>query len=88
MEVHFKKMHSEKITCGLCDFETKDDESLETHLFTCEIYKCIFKDLKTHINKEHNGKPTTVTHAKMDRNKADNFDDNFLISNELFRKHK
>ena len=84
MEVHFKKMHSEKITCGLCDFETKDVESLDTHLFTCEIYKCnncrkilrTIQDLKTHINKEHNGKPTTVTHAKMDRNKADNFDDN------------
>ena len=72
MEVHVKKKHSEKITCGLCDYEVNDIETLETHLFTCEIYACrdckktfkTFPDIKSHINKDHNGKNICVNHLK------------------------
>ena len=37
MEVHLGKYHSEKIECGICGFEAKDIESLDTHLSTCEM---------------------------------------------------
>ena len=38
--MHIKRNHSEIITCGMCDFEAKDIEILDTHTFTCEMYKC------------------------------------------------
>ena len=41
MEVHIGKHHSEKFECGLCGFVANDLESLETHLFTCEIFICV-----------------------------------------------
>ena len=44
LEVHVKKVHCEKIKCRLCDIETKDLESLEIHLTTCES-SCAIKVL-------------------------------------------
>ena len=36
MEVHMKRVHSETISCGLCGYEAKNIESMETHQVTCE----------------------------------------------------
>ena len=57
LEVHVKKVHCEKIKCRLCDIETKDLESLEIQLTTCESYTCFMcdqsfttvGDIKVHI---------------------------------------
>ena len=38
--VHIGKKHSENIKCGLCDTIFQNIELLETHLITCEVYKC------------------------------------------------
>ena len=73
MEIHLGKYHSDKFECGLCDSETKDFETLQTHLFTCEIYMCQsckkrFKglsDIKKHIQEEH--EKSKIYHIKMDR---------------------
>ena len=70
MEVHVKKLHSEKINCGLCNYEASELESLETHMNTCEIYKCsdckksvkTLIDMKNHLRNEHNGKVVYITH--------------------------
>ena len=47
MEVHVKSVHSEKITCGLCEYEASNVENLETRQFTCEVSKC--SECKTKI---------------------------------------
>ena len=51
IEIHIGKEHESNVQCGLCEVEIKDHEELETHLATCEIYKCencgdIFTNLK------------------------------------------
>ena len=38
MKMHIKRIHSETIECGMCDFRAKDVEILDTHTFTCEMY--------------------------------------------------
>ena len=81
MEVHLRKSNSEKIECGICGFETKDMENLDTHLSTCEMYKCgqcdekfkLLTDIKKHIQETH--KRTFIFHLKMDRNDFAEFGD-------------
>ena len=34
------RRHSETISCGMCNFEANQIETLDTHTFTCEMYKC------------------------------------------------
>ena len=61
MQVPYQKTHVEQISCGLCTHESTETDSLETHLFTCEIYKCnscgkkfkSLSDIKSHISEEH-----------------------------------
>ena len=81
MAVHVGKEHSETFECGLCDLALQEIETLETHLTTCETYKCNkcsdkFKtlgDIKTHVKDNHsteNGKLHgyyKVTHSKQNR---------------------
>ena len=74
MEVHMGKVHGEKFECGLCDYEAKDLETLETHLLTCEIFKCNickikmlqFSQLKKHFLDNHKQSEQTrdITHIK------------------------
>ena len=40
MDMHVRKKHSEIISCGMCMLEVKNEETLETHIVTCEIYQC------------------------------------------------
>ena len=76
MELHIEKYHSDILECGICEYKAEDLEALETHLFTCELFRCnhcklMMKDLKNmkeHINAEHggNGIFCDFTHTKMD----------------------
>ena len=93
MKVHYKKTHAEKLTCGLCNFESDEVEHLEMHLFTCETFKCnrcgiSFKSLpeiKVHINDEYK-KNTNIIHTKMNRNIPENVETMYHSSRDLFRK--
>ena len=78
MKVHVKKLHSETIECGLCDYEAGNLEIIETHLFTCEVFDCYycnmrFKNLDTvkqHIKTEHTDfkYEWDLSHLKLDTN--------------------
>ena len=91
MEVHLGKMHSENFECGLCDNVVKDFESLELHLFTCEMFKCCgekfkcFSDLKSHIKNDH--KEDTfiqVQHAKLKRENKEEVSCKTLWKEDVF----
>ena len=93
MKVHYQKTHGENISCGLCDHESSETENLETHLFTCEIYKCnscskTFKslpDIKGHISEEHK-ENTVILHSKMNRDNSEHVVEMKHYSKDLFRK--
>ena len=76
MEVHNGKHHSEKFECGLCDSEMKNLESLETHLNTCESFRCYrclgryktLKEVKNHFPEVHKKEHGLIDHLKIDRN--------------------
>ena len=61
IEMHIRRIHSETIACGMCDFEGKDIETLDSHTFHCEMYQCNdidcettflqLGDLRSHIQK-------------------------------------
>ena len=96
MEVHMKKNHSEKIKCGLCDCEFKSIESLDTHLQTCETYRCFDCDnifitlegVKEHVTQQHSGENVSFKHSKSDRFNADFFVDKNYNFKELFGRKK
>ena len=64
MKMHFKRLHCENISCGMCVFIAKDVDTLDIHNSTCEMYKCncvdcgktytVLRDIKEHLEKEHN----------------------------------
>ena len=64
-------------------FASKNEETLETHIVTCEIYKCnecrtkftTVSDIKKHIKEKHNGKNISLTHLKSNRKNSEFFDD-------------
>ena len=95
IEAHIKKEHSEKITCGICDYETKDIEVLETHIAACQIYKgcCkeIFKnipDIKKHVNSKHGGGRWLIKHICIDPKNSEYLVSETHYSDQLFRKYK
>ena len=57
-----QRNHAEIVACAMCNFEAKEKDFLDTHSFTCEMFKChncqstfnLFQDIKTHMSKEHN----------------------------------
>ena len=84
MDVHFGKVHSEKLECGLCEFQADDLGKLNSHIFTCEIYKCercdkIFSnlaELKAHALAKHlENKYMSIIHAKQSRNNEEDIDE-------------
>ena len=44
MKMHFQRLHSENVACGICSLEMKDIETLDIHTSTCEIFKCSWCD--------------------------------------------
>ena len=94
MEVNLGKSHSDKFECGLCEFVAKDLETLDMHLFICEIYQCEecekrykdITDIKEHLTNEHGASNTTLILAKQSRADNDEIDmveysKNFFITN-------
>ena len=75
MEMHVKKLHSEDITCGIWDLIVENVEDLETHLVTCEVYRCsdcktkfsIVSEIKKHINKDNKERNVCLTHVKTNK---------------------
>ena len=93
MEVHVSKFHAEEIECGMCEQETKDLESLETHLVTCQIYECKYceerfqsiSELKKHISEDHKGQEfIKILHAKLDISNTDKIKCRTYYSKDLF----
>ena len=94
MKMHIKKIHSEIIACGICKFETKDIEMLDTHTFTCKMYQCnviecgktvvLLKDLKLHIS-EHD-ELSSISHFKRHLINQEYFDETFYFESDLFGK--
>ena len=76
MQIHYGKYHSENFECGLCDFEAKSLEHLETHIKTCEVYECEecektstqLTGMKKHILESKKCSLTNILHIKIDRN--------------------
>ena len=64
MKMHFRRLHCENVSCGICSLDMKDIETLDTHTLTCERFKCSWCDksfdnvidIKSHSRKEHKGK--------------------------------
>ena len=94
MKVHVQKHHEEKTTCGLCDYVADDIETLETHQFTCEIFKCFnchkkftnLAALKKHVSEDHEEKSTWIAHSKKDRKNSDYYKSDDHKFKDLFNK--
>ena len=71
MKMHFRRLHCENVSCGICDLEMRDIETLDTHTLTCQRFKCNWCDtsfsniseIKSHSNQKHKGK-NYITHYK------------------------
>ena len=96
MEVHIGKIHCEKIECGMCDNIFNDMANLETHLTTCEIYKCDecsfttskLTEMKVHLNDQHSGgKGIQIIHSKQNRANREEYDCIYYTKGELFPKN-
>ena len=90
MKMHIKRLHCEKISCGICDLEFEDIETLDVHTFACERFKfnwCkkIFNkvlDIKDHAKKEHKGRSTLNLYNCM-RNNEEFFNEHLIYSKDL-----
>ena len=40
MNVHIGRYHTDQFECGICEKNLGNSEGLETHLNTCEKYRC------------------------------------------------
>ena len=91
MKMHVKKNHSETISCGLCNFEANDIETLDTHTFTCEMYKCNeckltflhLDKLRSHMKNEHYG-CGCLSHFKRQLINQEFFDETIHFASEIF----
>ena len=62
IKMHMYRNHAEIVACTMCNFEAKEEDFLDTHSFTCEMFKChncqstfnMLPDIKTHVSKEYN----------------------------------
>ena len=53
--------HAEIVACAMCNSEAKEEDFLDTHSFTYEMFKChncqstfnMLQDIKTRMSKEH-----------------------------------
>ena len=85
MKMHFRRVHSENISCGICNLEVKDIETLDIHTFICERFQCNWcaksfnnvSDMKIHGKKEHKGR-STLYHYKQTRINEEFFSETFI----------
>ena len=96
MEIHMGKIHCEKIECGMCDNIFNDLGTLETHLSTCEIYKCDecsfitshLSEMKVHLDDQHSGgKGIEIIHSKQSRANREEYDCKYYTKSELFPRN-
>ena len=95
MKMHVKRNHSEIISCGMCNFEANQIETLDTHTFTCEMYKCNvcklpflhLHTLKSHMKNEHYGSGC-LSHFKRQLINQEFFDETIHFASELFSDEK
>ena len=80
MEVHAGKTHTDNYECGLREVNFENGNDLETHINTCEIYRCKrcylkfiqLSDVKAHVEKKHKGvQSTLIQHLKISRVNSD-----------------
>ena len=91
MKMHLKRLHSEKISCGICDLEVADIETLDVHTFTCERFKCNWckktfnsvRDIKDHANKEHKGGRIALYRYNQMRNNEEFFNEHLIDIKDL-----
>jgi hypothetical protein len=90
------KEHESIAQCRLCEVAIKDFEELETHLATCDIYKCencddVFtnlKDLKMHFLNDHekeNARSVEIN-IKQNRNNSGIYDIRSYKFEDLFQQ--
>ena len=90
MGIPTARKHGENYECYLCDYESKDLETLDLHLKTCESYTCEICDEKIpqlpnvkslfeakHDAKNHTGYPNAVRHVKPSRENSEVYDNKF-----------
>ena len=95
MKMHFKRLHSETISCGMCDYQAPDLEKLDIHTFTCELYKCekcderlhSFSDIKMHIEKEHKGY-SSLRHYYRWKSNEEFFTENYHWFKDLLKNQR
>ena len=97
IEAHVRKVHEKNFDCCICDHNLKDEESLELHLNTCEIYSCdickekfkSLSDLKTHLQDNHKDKILKFKlshHMKRNRGNSEVYDSRIYSYKDLFEK--
>ena len=97
MEIHTARKHGENYECALCDYESKNLETLDIHLKTCESYICEIcyekiqqlPNVKAHFEakhdaKKHTGYPSGVRHVKPSRDNSEVYDNKFHSYQSLF----
>ena len=95
MKMHMYRDHSEIIACAMCNFEAKEEDILDTHTFTCEMFKCnncqstfnMLHDTKTHMSKEHNGNGS-LWHYKINVFNQEFFEETYIFASDILRKKK
>ena len=95
LEVHYERIHSGYYDCALCDYRAANEESLNTHLFTCETFTCencepkvmvkTLPEMKAHLTSEHTEK-TNIIHLKLDRTNVDKVTHR-TVSSDVFTKN-
>ena len=77
MDVHNGRCHTDQFECGLWFRQLGNSSELDTHLNTCERYRCrmcwlettTLSELKKHLKENHeNQENITIEHFKMSRN--------------------
>ena len=90
MKMHFRRLHCENVSCGICDLEMRDIETLDTHTLTCQRFKCNWCDasfsniseLKSHSKQQHKGKNYITVYKRM-RINDEFFSDDFFPFKDL-----
>ena len=75
LEVHNGKMHAEQFKCGLCEMLFDNIQKLETHLITCEVYRCTrcltkektISSIQAHVENHTDNNYLYIHHLKTSR---------------------
>ena len=94
MHMHYGKLHSKIIECGLCQFVAKDLENLNLHLQTFETYECDICDhvtntiteMKKHIRESKQCDSSSIFHIQKNRNNCNKASAKEYKQSEIFWK--